>query len=68
MIRTVTALRRSAGKEYLVYGRMMRPARVEQRGVMEWEYKGKRQALAAVFHSAWKNPQGRFAVTLANWT
>ena len=68
MIRTVTALRRGAGKDYLVYGRMMRPARVEQISVMEWEYKGKRQAIAAVFHSAWQNPQGRFAVTLANWT
>jgi hypothetical protein len=68
MIRTVTALRRGAGKDYLVYGRMMQPARIEQIGVMEWEYQGKRQAIAAVFHSAWQNPQGRFALALANWT
>ncbi|NLP12262.1 hypothetical protein GX408_17825 [bacterium] len=47
---------------------MMRPARVEQIGVMEWENKGRRQAVPAVFHSAWHNPQGRFALTLANWT
>ncbi|HPN35803.1 MAG TPA: DUF6259 domain-containing protein [bacterium] len=68
MIRTVTALRRGAGKNYLVYGRMMRPAHVEQISVIEWVFKGKRQAMPAVFHSAWKNPQGRFALTLANWT
>jgi hypothetical protein len=67
MIRTVTALRRGAGRKFLVYSRMQRPAAVEVE-LVRWEYKGRRCELPAVAHAAWQAPDGRFGVVLANWT
>lgn len=68
MIRTVTAMRRGAGRDFLVYGRMMRPASVRGIDRVEWEYEGRKHSVDAVFHAAWQAPDGRFAVVLANWT
>jgi hypothetical protein len=68
MIRAVAALRRGPGKDFLVYGRMMRPAQVDGVPVMEWESGGRRNRIPAVFHSAWQAPDGRPGVVLANWT
>jgi len=67
MIRTVTALRRGAGRDFLVYGRMQRPARVEVE-VMNWQHDGRSYEVPAVAHAAWQAPDGRFGVVLANWT
>ena len=66
MIRTVTALRRGPGKDFLVYGRMMVPADVQGIKMVTRKHSSKR--LPGVFHAAWQSPDGRFAVVLANWT
>lgn len=68
MIRTVTALRRGAGRDFLVYGRMQRPARVEGTDPLEWECEDRHYAVPPVAHAAWQAPDGRHGVVLANWT
>ncbi len=68
MIRAVTALRRTEGRDFLVYGRMGRPADVTGVKTMEWDFEGTHNAIPSVFDSAWTAPDGRHAVVLANWT
>ena len=67
-IRTTLALRRGAGKDFLVFGRMMRPAQVTGIERVKWSYGWRSNNYAAVFHSAWRSQDGRHAVILANWT
>lgn len=67
-LRAATALRRGPGKDWLVYGRMQRPAQVEGIEVIAWERGGKVHRIPAVFQGAWRAPDGRFALALANWT
>ena len=67
MMRTATALRRGAGRDFLLYGRMQRPAAVAC-SVIEWEFGGKPHAVPAVAHCAWQAPDGRHGLALANWT
>ena len=64
MMRTTLAMRRGEGKDFLVYGRMERPAEVEGIERVKWNHHN----YAAVFHSAWNSQDGRHAVILANWT
>ncbi len=66
MIRTATAPRRSA--DFLVYGRMQRPAPVAGIPVITWEWNSHVYRVPAVFHEAYTAPDGRFGVALANWT
>jgi hypothetical protein len=68
MIRAVAAMRRGPGKDFLVYGRMLRPAVVENVEIMKWSAADRQNQIPAVFHSAWQAPDGRIAVVLANWT
>ena len=68
MIRAVTALRRGPGRDYLVYGRMLRPARVKRIPTIEWNYKGRNNRIPAVFHACWQAPDGSVGVVLSNWT
>ena len=68
MIRTVTALRRGPGRDFLVYGRMQRPAEVTGIKPVEWDHNGRHYAVPAVAHAAWQAPDGRHGVVLANWT
>lgn len=68
MIRAVTALRRGAGKNFLVHGRMLRPPAVENVNTIRWTTETRDNAIPAVFHCAWQAPDGRFGVVLANWT
>lgn len=68
MIRTVTAMRRGPGRDFLVYGRMQRPAQVKDVDQVTWEWNGRRYEVPAVAHAAWQAPDGRFGVVLANWT
>ena len=68
MLRCTVALRRGNGRNYLVFGRMHRPANAVGIKNVHWESNGKVYEIPAVFHSAWKDPQGRFAIVLANWT
>ncbi|MCE5237675.1 DUF6259 domain-containing protein [bacterium] len=67
MMRVATALRRGAGRDFLVYGRMQRPAEVVT-ATCKWDHNGKHHAVPAVAHCAWQAPDGRHGVALANWT
>ena len=68
MMRGALAVRRGPGKDFLVFGRMLRPAEVDGIGRVMWTCKGKEHNYASVFHSAWQSQDGRHAVILANWT
>ncbi len=68
MLRCTAALRRGKGRDYVVFGRMQRPAIVEGIKVVQWVNDDRVHKIPAVFHSAWHSPQGRFGVVLANWT
>ncbi len=68
MMRTVTALRRGAGREFLVHGRMQRPAEVGGVETLCWDQDGRHYEVPAVAHAAWQAPDGRLGVVLANWT
>lgn len=68
MIRTVTAMRRGAGRNFLVFGRMQAPADVRHVKTVKWQHNGQAHAIPAIFDCAWQAPDGRFAVALANWT
>lgn len=67
-LKRATALRRGKAKDFLVYGRMQRPAAVKGVTTMKWEYNGVLHHIPAVFHSAWHDPDGTFGLVLANWT
>jgi len=68
MLKTTTALRRGAGKPFLVFGRMLAPAQVESIPIIRWQAGGRDHQIPAVFHSAWRAPDGRLGLALANWT
>ncbi len=68
MLRTVTALRRGPGRDFLVYGRMLRPAEVDGIRTVEWKFNNRIHRIPAVFHSTWQAPDGRRGIVLANWT
>ena len=68
MLRSTAALRRGKAKDYLVFGRMQRPAEATGIKVIHWESDGQVHKIPAVFHSAWHSPKGRFGIVLANWT
>jgi hypothetical protein len=68
MLRSAAALRRGKAKEYLVFGRMLRPAEIAGIKSVHWESDGLVRNIAAVLHSAWQTPEGRFGIVLANWT
>src|SRR6185295_18918178 len=67
-LRRAITLRRGGGKEFLVYGRMQSPANISMIKTVQWQWDGLDNHVPAVFHSAWRDPQGRFAVVIANWT
>jgi hypothetical protein len=68
MMRSLTALRRGPGRDFLVYGRMQRPTEVEGIETIVWERDGRHYEVPAVAHAAWQAPDGRAGVALANWT
>lgn len=68
MIRTVTALRRGPGRDFLIFGRMQKPCQLENVRTMKWTHDGRKHAIPAVFCGCWTAPDGRYGVALANWT
>jgi hypothetical protein len=68
MLRCTSALRRAAGKPYVVFGRMEAPAKQFDTEIVHWEFSGKQNAIPAIFHAAWRAPDGKFALAVANWT
>ena len=67
MIRTITAMRRGAGRDVLVYGRLQRPPALETE-IVTWQDQGRQHAVPAIAHAAWQAPDGRRAVVLVNWS
>ncbi len=68
MIRTVAALRRGPGGDFLVFGRMQKPGRLREVRRMRWRFEAREHDLPAVFHALWQAPDGRLGIVLANWT
>lgn len=68
VIRTATALRRGKGRDFLVFGRMLRPSATSKVAVIRWQRGGADHRIPAVFHAAWQSPSGRFGAVFANWT
>jgi hypothetical protein len=68
MLRCTTALRRGKAKDYLVFGRMLRPSEIAGIKIVHWESDGLVRNIPAVLHSAWQTPEGRYGIVLANWT
>jgi hypothetical protein len=68
MLRTMTAMRRGPGRDFLVFGRMQHPAKASGIDLITWEHNGQRRNVSAVAHAAWQTPDGRYGVVLANWT
>ena len=68
MLRSVTATRRGAGRDFLLFGRMLRDAEVEGIRTIAWEQNSRMHRIPAVFHAAWQAPDGRTGVVLSNWT
>lgn len=68
MLRSAVALRRGRCRDYLVFGRMLKPVQMEGIKTVHWENGRQVNDIPAVFHSAWQSPDGRFGAVLANWT
>lgn len=68
LICRVTVLRRGSGKDFLVYGRILKPAGISGIKIIEWAFSGRSNKIPEVFHSAWQAPDGRFGIIMANWT
>lgn len=61
-------LRQGAGRDFLVFGRLLRPLAVGNTEHISWECEGKLVSFPSVLHARWQAPDGRVAITLANWT
>jgi hypothetical protein len=68
LLRRATALRRQIGRDYLVFGRLLRPAALENIRPVTWTCEDRITTMPAVMHARWRAPDGRIAVALANWT
>ena len=68
MFRTATMLRQGRARDYLVFGRMLRPATANGIRAMSWESTDQHHDIPAVYHSAWQSPTGKFGLVAANWT
>ncbi|NLF02435.1 MAG: hypothetical protein GX601_15815 [Anaerolineales bacterium] len=68
VLATTTALRRGPAKDFLVFGRMLSPSKIEGIRTIRWQDGGKDHRIPAVFDGAWQAPDGRFGLVLANWT
>jgi hypothetical protein len=68
LLRCATAMRRGQGRPYVVFGRMEYPVKAFETETVNWTYGGKLNSISAVFHAAWRSPEQRFAIALANWT
>lgn len=68
MLRVTTALRRGAGKPFLVFGRMLAPAQVAPIPTVRWQEGGRDHQIPAMFHAKWRAPDGRLGWVFANWT
>jgi len=67
MLRVTTAIRRGPGRDFLVYGRMLRPPAMLCDDV-EWESYGRPRRVPTVAHAMWQTLDGAPGLAMANWT
>ncbi len=68
LLRRAIALRRGKGRDYLVFGRLLRPYPVVGIERVEWLCDRRLVSYPAVVHALWRAPDGRVGLALANWT
>jgi hypothetical protein len=68
VLRNATAIRRGVGKDFLLFGRMLRPLHVSGINTRTWTLEGEANTAPAVEHATWQARDGRVAIALANWT
>ena len=68
LLRRAIALRRGVGRDFLVFGRLLRPLAVRDIAQVHWICGQQLLSMPAVLHARWEAPDGRTAVALANWT
>jgi hypothetical protein len=68
LFRDALALRRGVGRDFLVFGRLLRPRPVEGVAQVAWTLGPEAHSIPALEHATWQAPDGRTAVALANWT
>jgi Domain of unknown function (DUF6259) len=68
LLRRAVALRRGVGRDFLVFGRLVRPHAVRDIEPVHWLCEQQLLSMPAVLHARWEAPDGRTAVALANWT
>lgn len=68
LLKRALALRRGPGRDFLVYGRLLRPVAIRDIEEVEWVCEQHVTKLASVLHARWQAPDGRTALALANWT
>lgn len=67
MMRAASHIRGGVGREFLVYGRMERPAEVDAETIT-WLWDGRSHSAPAIAHAAWRAAAGGLGLVLANWT
>jgi hypothetical protein len=68
LLKAALALRRGAGKPWLVFGRMQKPAKVSGAAGRRWTHENRVVDIPSVLHAKWTDANGRPAVVLGNWT
>jgi hypothetical protein len=68
LFREALALRRGVGRDFLVFGRLLRPLPLSGVETVAWTHGGQANEIASLEHATWQAPDGRIAVALANWT
>jgi len=68
LLRRAIAMRRGPGRDFLMFGRLLRPYPVQDVEQITWITEQGLISMPAVMHANWRSPDGRTAVALANWT
>jgi hypothetical protein len=68
LLRRAIGMRRGSGRDFLVFGRLLRPYPVHDIEHLSWSTERGLTTMPAVMHACWKAPDGRTAIALANWT
>jgi hypothetical protein len=68
VLRNAMALKRGSGKEFLVFGKMLRPLPVHGIDTVSWTLGAEANTVPAVEHGTWQDRDGRIGLVLANWT
>ena len=68
LLKRAVAVRRGAGRPFLVNGRLLPDQGIEEGEEIEWVHDGRLHRAKPVYHARWIGSDGRTAIALANWT